>query len=93
VRCHSIGFREPGGFAEVARASRLDSSGAAIDMRNVQCEACHGPRLGHPQKPGIGIHRPAMNDCMRCHDPERDPGFTKRFSQMVKTVCCGSSSN
>jgi hypothetical protein len=94
VRCHSIGFREPGGFAEATRvSSRLDSSGTAIDMRNVQCEACHGPRLGHPQRPGIGIRRPAMNDCMRCHDPERDPGFTKRFPEMVKKVCCGSSSN
>lgn len=93
VRCHSIGFRQPGGYAEVRRASRLDSSGATIDMRNVQCEACHGPRLGHPHEPGIGVHRPALSDCMRCHDPERDPGFEKRFPEVVKKICCANGSN
>ncbi len=70
VRCHAIGFRQPGGFAEVRRA-RHDG----LDYRNVQCEACHGPRSAHPANANVGVRIPTIQVCERCHDPERDPKF------------------
>jgi predicted CXXCH cytochrome family protein len=72
VRCHSIGFRQPGGFAEVRRA-RHDG----LDYTNVQCEACHSPRSAHPANPNVGIRIPTTQVCVRCHDPERDPRFSE----------------
>ncbi len=75
VRCHSIGFREPGGFAEVRRAVR-----DGLDFRNVQCEACHGPRQAHPANKDVGLHLPTIETCRKCHDADHDPGFDpKRF--------------
>jgi hypothetical protein len=91
VRCHSIGFRQPGGFAEVKRAVR-DVNGVTRDFRAVQCEPCHGPRLEHPQKPGVGFPMPTIDRCRSCHDHEHDPTFDElRFKQALvdekKKVC------
>ncbi|HZU95490.1 MAG TPA: multiheme c-type cytochrome [Planctomycetota bacterium] len=87
VRCHSIGFREAGGFAEPKRGVH-----DGLDYRNVQCEACHGPRVGHPQSPGVGLPLPGYDRCTKCHDQEHDPSFdAKKFDEALhapgKLVC------
>lgn len=89
VRCHSIGFREPGGFAEPRRAVR-EGAGGSLDFKNVQCEACHGPRLGHPAGKAGWRGLPTIDACRRCHDGMHDPAFdSKRFLEAIKTkkVC------
>jgi len=65
VRCHVVGFGQPGGF-------NLDTK--AHELENVGCETCHG-RGGPHLSPGIvknGDYQPA---CAGCHDPKHSLGF------------------
>ena len=58
--CHTTGFGEVSGFADV--------------LENVQCESCHGPRRGHPDDgkkgPAVG-----EKQCLVCHNPAKSPNF------------------
>lgn len=69
VGCHSVGFREPGGFC-ILKGSEM--------YHNVGCESCHGPGSRHAQAPTPGtIDRgdtPAT--CADgCHVPEHSDAF------------------
>ena len=62
VKCHSIGFNEPGGYCKVSE----------VDFRkNVQCESCHGPGSLHVQGAGDvqALRVSEVNEavCRRCH--------------------------
>ena len=70
--CHTTGFGQPGGFADVAENDTL---------LNVQCESCHGPmRLHAQQADKVGV-RPSVGlpisekTCTKCHDEENSPRF------------------
>lgn len=65
LECHVTGFRAPGGFRGV---------GTDQDMRNVQCEACHGMGTLHDM---AGLESPPLGEqtCLPCHDAENSPGF------------------
>jgi hypothetical protein len=58
--CHSTGFE------------------AATDpgsiLENVQCEACHGPRQGHPEseKKFLPV---SEKQCLVCHNPAKSPKY------------------
>lgn len=58
--CHTTGFME-----------RVDSGGI---LENVQCEACHGTRRGHPENqqkfPPV-----SEKQCLICHNPAKSPNF------------------
>jgi len=58
--CHTTGFGEVSGFADV--------------LGNVQCESCHGPRRGHPDdgKKGPVV---SEKQCLVCHNPAKSPNF------------------
>jgi hypothetical protein len=66
VPCHVTAFGEPGGY-------RLGAA-AAVDLGNVQCEACHGFGREHRGKGRIRGHV-SEAICRRCHNPENSPGF------------------
>ncbi len=68
IGCHSVGFRQPGGFSQPAAVGFL---------RDVQCEACHGPGKAHVAKPLLPYPAPAAGEalCRRCHTEERSPQF------------------
>lgn len=85
VRCHASGFRAPGGFATVGRAVHPDARGQDVDLRGVQCEACHGPRAAHADQPGAtGASLPALATCRGCHDAQHDPTFdAARFEKAI----------
>lgn len=57
--CHGTGAGEPGGFESLATTSHL---------RDVGCEACHGPSGGHGPD-GVTPGDPAAS-CVRCHDAD-----------------------
>lgn len=65
VGCHTTGYGLPGGFS-----LGMETPG----LRNVQCEACHGPGREHK---GRGDIRRVMevSICRGCHDTEKDPSF------------------
>ncbi|MBD3337379.1 MAG: hypothetical protein GF355_17845 [Candidatus Eisenbacteria bacterium] len=64
IPCHVTGHGKPTGF----RAGMEDP-----DLRNVQCEACHGMGTEHVRGPAAPKMTEAM--CVRCHDKENSPDF------------------
>lgn len=66
LKCHVTGFDEPGGFL-----SEVDSP----ELKNVQCEVCHGPGLRHTQAPKPGFGGEAKQACQKCHVKNHSPNF------------------
>ncbi len=62
VSRYVTGYGQPLGW----RADRRD-----VDLRGVQCEACHGPASRHARGPQAQPVTEAV--CRSCHDPEDDP--------------------
>jgi len=58
--CHTTGFGEVSGFADV--------------LENVQCESCHGTRRGHPDN-GQKFPPVNEKQCLVCHNPAKSPNF------------------
>lgn len=66
--CHVVGYGEDGGYIDMELTPEL---------KEVQCEACHGPGKKHSEtlntedirvKPGEGV-------CRKCHTEGQDKGF------------------
>lgn len=66
LMCHTTGFNKPGGFI-----SEIDTP----DLKNVQCEVCHGPGLKHTQAPERGFGNRANQACKQCHEKNHSPRF------------------
>jgi hypothetical protein len=64
--CHVTAYADPAGF----RAS----AAAGLDLREVQCEACHGAGREH-RGPGRIRARVPEAVCRRCHTTENSPTF------------------
>lgn len=67
VSCHVTGYRQPGGSHLVENK----------DLRNVQCEQCHGPGSIHAKtanKSAISRQAPEAL-CKGCHTPEHSDTF------------------
>ncbi|MFT7518577.1 MAG: hypothetical protein ACI9MC_000709 [Kiritimatiellia bacterium] len=67
VGCHVTGWKRAGGPERPA---------AVGGMRDVQCEACHGPSRAHAKRPEVfkPIRSPDVSTCTECHDGDRDGG-------------------
>ena len=70
ISCHVVGYRKPGGFI----ASHLTKN-----LKNVQCESCHGAGVAHIKSKGIA---PVENStwskekmCAQCHTQKHSPSF------------------
>ena len=70
LACHTTGFGKPGGFI-----SEIDTA----NLKNVQCEMCHGASLEHIQNPKKGFKEDARTACGKCHVKKHSPKFN--FSQ------------
>jgi 2',3'-cyclic-nucleotide 2'-phosphodiesterase (5'-nucleotidase family) len=64
VRCHVTGSGDPTGY----RAELTDP-----DLRNVQCEACHGKGTEHAR--GEEAAKVVEATCLTCHDEANSPDF------------------
>ena len=64
--CHVVGYNKLGGFI-----SELDTP----ELKNVQCEACHGPAAKHISAPMPGSGMKAKNACKSCHVKNHSPKF------------------
>jgi hypothetical protein len=69
VGCHVTGYEKPGGSTVTSNAS----------LRDVQCEACHGPGRAHakaPDQPRLIVRDPKPDLCATsCHHPPHVEGF------------------
>ncbi len=65
--CHVTGANKPGG---------TDSAKTVGTLRNVQCEACHGPGRKHASNPpGVDmVKTPTEAVCLECHTEEQTEG-------------------
>jgi len=63
LACHATGLAEPGGFPQ-----------EKVDLSGVQCETCHGPGEGHPQR-RLGSAPASAETCGKCHGPRDSPMF------------------
>ncbi len=66
LKCHVVGFNQSGGFI-----SELDTP----DLKNVQCEVCHGPGRDHASSPQAGFGNRAKEACKKCHVKNHSPRF------------------
>jgi len=65
--CHVTGYEQPGGFLNVFSTPRL---------KDVQCEACHGPASRHLEDPPRPYGKVGVPEgCVPCHTRENSPDF------------------
>ena len=64
--CHTVGFNQQGGFI---------SENDTPNLKNVQCEMCHGPGLDHINNPKSGWNISARQACKKCHVKNHSPKF------------------
>ena len=58
-------------------------------LKNVGCEACHGPAAAHSAGQGkVPVARPDEKVCLGCHTSEHDDNFI--FLEKVKLLGCSS---
>lgn len=77
LKCHTTGYGEYSGYGSKEAADR------GILLKGITCEACHGPGSGH-SRDGRYVET-ARNSCLRCHTPERSPGF--EYQEYLKKAC------
>ncbi|MDX2198652.1 MAG: multiheme c-type cytochrome [Phycisphaerae bacterium] len=70
IRCHVVGFGQPGGFVDRATTDALAGVG---------CEVCHGPGRQHVENVNDETLRPPINLsstlCGQCHTGVHHPNF------------------
>lgn len=74
ISCHVVGFDKEGGFINEFHTPNL---------KNVQCESCHGMSMAHTQNP---VHdKPENSDwtmeqvCTQCHNKKHSPKFDSKL--------------
>ncbi len=90
-KCHTTGFKEPGGFPEGGEA-----------LQQVGCESCHGPGGDHvkpdAQRRGTILALADKCDscvilqiCGSCHDDQNDPGFEFELTDKLDIIRHGQA--
>jgi 2',3'-cyclic-nucleotide 2'-phosphodiesterase (5'-nucleotidase family) len=73
LTCHTTRFEEAGGFTMEAQQK---------DLRNVQCESCHGDSAAHMEDPDtLPTTDPGVETCVKCHTEHRCPDFRKDYDK------------
>lgn len=68
-RCHVVGFEQDGGYID---------QDLTPELKDVQCEACHGPGKAHVESQGDKariVGRPDAESCRVCHTEGQDRHF------------------
>lgn len=78
IGCHSVGYKDAGGFDEPALVG---------DLKNVGCESCHGKGDLHGQEGVFNTSPRAPATCTVCHTPERDADWNEA---KIEAIACPS---
>ena len=80
LRCHTTGFGMFGGYDPEEEKFR------GVNLRGVQCEACHGPGTMH-RRDG-SYRKAALSSCRRCHTKKWSPDFDfETYWNRIKSQC------
>jgi 2',3'-cyclic-nucleotide 2'-phosphodiesterase (5'-nucleotidase family) len=76
IGCHVTGWEQPTGYQMMV--FKTDAAGKpdttdSVELRNVQCEACHGMGTLHGS-PGM-VTKVSKEACEKCHDAANDKDF------------------
>jgi len=77
ISCHVTGWGDPTGYQTLVyrtNAAGKPDTTDAVEMRNVQCESCHGKGTLHGS-PGM-VTKVTEEACITCHDKANDPDFS-----------------
>jgi 2',3'-cyclic-nucleotide 2'-phosphodiesterase (5'-nucleotidase family) len=73
LACHTTRFEQDGGFTMELQQPEL---------RNVQCDACHGNSARHLKDPGsLPEQKPDRALCVKCHTDDRCPDFEMNYQE------------
>lgn len=78
VTCHTTGYGYETGY----------EIGIDNQLRDVQCETCHGPGRNHVRRPEAQNIRLASDPgtCRTCHTEDQTPDFDDRIAHMLEEV-------
>jgi hypothetical protein len=87
IACHVTGWQTPGGF---------DQPGAVGDLKDVQCEGCHGPGSEHVKAGGRGDAgrlkaEVPMGLCAGCHTPAHSTRFAGKQAIYMDRIRCSQA--
>jgi hypothetical protein len=78
VKCHVVGYNLDGGYID---------EDLTPELKDVQCESCHGPGRAHVESEGdadLILAAPDEGTCRACHTPGQDKNFNyKTKSRLV----------
>jgi len=77
VVCHVVGLSQGGGFSSV---------GETPDLKDVGCEACHGPGSEHVRTYGKAKTTPPRMACLDCHTPEQSSGYAGHEQEYLEEM-------
>ena len=80
LACHTTGFGRIGGWADLSQKH-------IGQFRGVQCEGCHGPLEGHPDREREEKDVSEVV-CLACHDEANSPDFD--YESFRKRLACVS---
>lgn len=78
IACHSVGYKDPGGFEDPARVGKF---------MNVGCESCHGRGDHHGQLDKFNTATRLASTCQTCHNAERDTAWSE---SKIDQIACPS---
>lgn len=84
LQCHTTGYGHFSGYSIKAE------EGGGLDLRGVQCEACHGPGTLHTRDGKYKAN--ARASCRACHTPQQDPDFDLMERMKGVRHCMGADS-
>lgn len=77
VICHVVGLEYEGGYV---------SEEKTLHLKDVGCEACHGPGSEHARTNGVKVTRPPQRTCLDCHTPEKSTGYAGHEDEYMQKI-------
>jgi hypothetical protein len=85
VGCHSTGHGQPTGYLPDVGGAPAASPPGVPDLKNVQCEACHGMGTYHNRN-GDEFLKVSEAQCAKCHNLEHSPEF--EYKEYLQFISC-----
>jgi hypothetical protein len=85
IGCHSTGHGQATGYLPELNGSVAAPAPGKPDLKNVQCEACHGMGTYH-NRTGDDFLKVSESECSKCHNGEHSPEF--EYKEYLHSISC-----